>query len=277
MSNPIIKVARPGYDVTAASAKDLSFSSEWETPKIFMQTQSSWTNTLGYIPSYFSFRKLNTTDYCHDMLLNIDTDPYQGSYINLDGNLVVNTRSGDSGSSVILYFNSLNQTPPLTISNSTKPSLIVAKDGYDTSTFPTNSSLDSRFDTFKIKNTGTLTLTMSGETILAGGSNKTYSTNYQHSLGYPPMYLPIVGSGWNLGVGFIDDVSFVVNDYIGYVGAGGGYTGISELNVYVDSDKLYMDYVRLANEFVDTNFSAVTVTMYYTLFYNDISEEFNLL
>jgi len=274
MSNPIIKVARPGYDALGAEPKDLSFSSEWETPKIFMQTQSDWQNTLGYTPSFFGFRKLNSTDYCHDTVSG--SDPVQGCSFN-GGALNLNTRDGDSGMTAILFFNALDGTPPTTINNSTKPCLLAAKSGKTTGNFPTDLSLDSRFDTFKIHHTGTLTLTISAETILAGGSNKTYSTYYEHSLGYPPMYLPTAGSGWDLGVGFIDNISFVVNDYLGYVGAGGGWPGNSRLDVYVDSSKLYMNYVRLANGYLDTDFSAVTVTMYYTTFYNQLGENFNLL
>jgi len=273
----VLKVARPGYNPITANDEDLAFSSDWETPKIFLQTTSSWTNTLDYIPSFMPFRQLNSTDYCHDMLgTGVDTNPMQGIYLDSNGNLEVNTRSGDSGACAILYFNSLSAAPTSTLSIPTQGTLIVAKSGHTPFEHPYYLVLDSRFDTFKIYTTGTLTLEMDAETILAGGSDKTYSTSFNHSLGYPPVYLPAAGEGWDLGYPGVNDTSFTVNDKLGYLWAGYG-AGNTQLDVYVDSTYLYMDYTRSANVGMDMDYSDVTVTMYYTVFYNEIGNEFNLL
>lgn len=278
MSKAILKVARPGESALSAEDKDLSFSSDWATPKIFMQTNSDWTNTLGYIYSFMNFRKLNSTDFCQDQYVGMTIVPEEGVYLDSDGDLKVNTRSsqGDSDMYAILYLDRISGTVPTTMKRDPGVKLLVAKEDYGTDSWATNLALDSEFDTFKIQNTGTLTLSLVAENIASTGSDKTYTATYEHNLGYAPVYLPQVGMNWDLGNPGVHNSSFTVNDKIGYI-VSSPTLGFSILDVYVDSSKLYIKYTRKAPSSGTRSFNAITVTMYYTVFYNEIGATFNLL
>ncbi len=273
----ILKVARSGYDIGEADNKDLAFSSENETPKIFLQTRVGWTNTIGFVPSLLTFRKLNSTDYTHDLQnISSDTDPFQGAYLDENGNLSITKRTGDSDMYSILFFNVLDGTPPSTFEGGAGVKLLISKEKHSVTSSPANLAIDSRFDTFKIYKTGTLSITAPSETITAGSSDKIHTATFNHNLGYPPVYLPMASTGWRLDDPLVNNVSFIVNDYIGL--PNNPYLSSDMLDVYVDSSNLYMKLTRFSDPFNDRTFlSDITITMYYTIFYNDISEEFNLL
>lgn len=274
---PILEIARPGYSLNGIDSKDISFSSKWETPKIFMQTSSSWTNTLGYVPSLLTFRKLNSTDYTYDLQSSTeDTDPYQGAYLDSSGNLQITKRTGDTDMYTILFFNTLDGTPPNTLTDTRRAKLLIAKEGVGVTAYPTQLAIDSRFDTFKIYKSGTLSVTAPAETITAGSSDRVYTSTFNHNLGYPPVYLPMASTRWRLDDSAINNVSFTVNDYVGFPNP--YYLSSDMLDVYVDSSNLYMKLTRFADPYCDRTFlSNITITMYYTVFYNRIGEEFNLL
>lgn len=272
---PNLKVARPNYDIATSEDKDLSFCSARETPKIFLQTKSNWTNTTGIVPSYLAFRKLNTTDFTHDLRLTSDTDPYQGAWLNSSGDLGITKRAGDTDMYAILFFDTLDGTPPNTFTDIKRAKFLIANEGVVVTAHPTQLAIDSRFDTFKIFKTGTLVVSAGAETILMGGADKTYTATVVHGLGYPPVYLPAASTGWDLNESDAHNKSFTVNDYIGYYNGFPGQT--SYLDVYVDSDKLYMKLIRKGSPYGDNTFSNISITMYYTIFYNEIGEEFNLL
>jgi len=276
-NNPITKVARNGFDARTADDKDLSFSSEWKTPKIFIQTSSLWTNTIGYPPSFMSFRQINSTDFTHDSLIDFDTDATKGTYVNYQGDIVVNKRSGDVNMFAIGWLEPLEGTPPENYSLEEGGVFLLGSGDVEVRTaFPTDNSVDTRFDTFKIFKTGTLELNLPQETLFIGAADRVYTATVEHDLGYPPVYLPMATVGWDLGDSGVAGSSFVVNDVLGYL-LDYGLSGRAILDVYVDSEKLYMTCTRKSNDFYDVNFNAVTITMYYTIFYNEIGEEFNLL
>lgn len=221
MSNPIIKVARANYDLTDATPENLAFSSEWESPKICVQTDSNWDNTLGYIPAFLSFRKLNSTDYCHETFDNAgDIDNDRGAYFNSSGDLTINTRSGDSGMTVIIFLDQISGTVSGTITpKDNLPKIVLAKENYSISDHPVYHSVNSQYDSMKIYKTGTLELSMNAETIPAGAANRIYTSEYEHGLGYPPVYFPVVGKDWHLRYSALSNDSFIVNDYVGYLAA----------------------------------------------------------
>lgn len=278
MNDAVLKVARPGLSALSADDKDLAFSSDWATPKIFMQTNSNWTNTLGYIPSYFAIRQLNSTDYSHDIYFTTGRwGDAGGVFFNYSDNLYVDTRSGDTDMWAILYLDPIDGTVPSSYNLDKGEFLLVAKDGDAKKNFPTSNAVDSRFDTFKIFQTGTLTLSMPGETITHGNS-KSYTETVTHNLGYAPFYLPAAGMDWYMGLSGLGGNSFNVNDKLGFlVNPYVANTNYYKLDVYVDEEKLYMTYTRSADGVGDETFSACTVTMYYTIFYNKIGESFNYL
>lgn len=277
MARGIMKTARSGISAKTGADKDLSFSSDWKTPKIFLQTNQNWTNTLNYIPSFMSFRQLNATDFAHDLLFSDDTDPFQGAYLDADGDLHINKRSGDTDMWSLLYLDPISGTPPLEYSLGKGGMILLANEGNAKTNFPTQNSVDTRFDTFKIFDADTLQLDMPDETISAGTS-KRYTATVHHNLGYPPVYLPEAGMNWPMGYSGIGGNSFVVNDMLGFLGNPLTiYSDYYNLDVYVDSEYLYMEYTRSADGVGDEHFNACSVTMYYTIFYNQIGEEFNFL
>lgn len=294
MSKGIVEVAKPNKSLVDIAPKDLSFSSEWETPKIFAQTSSDWTNTLGYLPMFMGFRRLSddvplspwlneyvaggftNSNYTHSVICTQEDGATGITYVGND--LSVNKfysdyfygeTWSDTSAHALLFLEPLSGTPSGTI-DSAGPFLICAKEGFNIPTHPTNCTLDSRFDTLKIFKTGTLTLSLPAETVT--DNYKHYSAEVTHGLGYPPVYLPEAGVGLVLGT-TPGDGSFTVNDILGLTM---GNAGDPMLDVYVDSDKLYLRYTR-TNRGFSWVYSAATVTLYYTIFYNPIGEEFNLL
>ena len=280
MSNPILKISRNGYDINKCEDKDLSFDSRKETPKIFAtKVFSSFGQhnlPINYSCAFYPFRKLNSTDWTHDITLNNGQydDPTRGTYIS--GNvLYCNPYPGESGISAILYFDQLNETSSNELNIDTHPYFILAKENENVGNIPINHSIDSRFDTFKIFKSGTLVLSMPSETIT---SDTTHSISITHNLGYPCFYLPEIGKNWSLQIPGLMNSSFIVNDYLGSAQVNfrtGDYVYGQDkpfLSVWVDNDKLYMSCTRNAG-----TYNAVDITLYYTLFYNDVSEDFDLL
>lgn len=135
--------------------------------------------------------------------------------------------------------------------------------------------MDSRLDTLKIFKTGLLTLSLPAETLAYHADSVVHTTNIVHGLGYPPMYFPPATINMSVGGN--------INENFGAAHSGFGYA-FETVDVYVNSDKLYLRCIRCSNgedafgsPTGDRVFPAETLTLYYTIFYNDISEEFNLL
>jgi len=301
MSKFVIKASKSGEDIRYTENKNLSFSSDIETPKIFMQTSSSYSlSALGYIPSFMGFRQLSNTiitrtssatyissgfdsgDYTFSISSTMEDVSWNGVTIaeTLSGyELYVSGYSGyffghdwaDTGGNAILFFDQNSTEIPNTLSLEKKPALLLASDEHSVEDHPLYLNVDSRFDTFKIYKTGTLELNLPAETVASGNTSSKTST-YTHNLGYPPVYLPEVGVDWNIGnaYGYVAN-PFVVNDNLGDR-AFSSYPAGNILDVWVDSTNLNMRVVR-----TEGTYTALTVRMYYTIFYNDISEEFNLL
>jgi hypothetical protein len=302
-NKPITKVARPNYDARYTGEINLSFSSEWKTPKIFKQTSSGWNNPLGYIPSFMGFRQLNdgipitglpldmyrnggfTTEHFTHSISSLQSDPDLGGVTFAFGDLWVSKFSGwgfgnpweDENQFALLFLDPLDGEPPLSYELKEGGAFLLGAGDVDVrEAFPYFNSMDSRFDSFKIFKTGTLELSLPAETIVMNGDPVSHIATVEHNLGYPPVYLPEAGCGWILDSMNVPE-SFVVNDYLGMFpgGFGGGENPI--LDVYVDSDNLYMRYTRFSRSWENRVFNSGTVTLYYTIFYNEIGEEFDFL
>lgn len=290
---PTVKVARRFYDIKTADERDLSFSSDWKTPKIYRQTESSQFNIvsqIGYIPKFMGFRGLSSEtpavdpwssyiaggysvgDFTH---CNLSLVNYEGGGAIIASNGFVDNQKfsgttvgeswSDDSSWMIFFLEKLDgQVPdrPQVISG---PVFIVGSGTKDIrQEHPSENIINSNYDTLKIFKTGTLTLNVPEDTTVS--TPKLYSSSVTHDLGYAPVYLPEASVGWRPG--FIPD-DFVVNDYLGF--PQGDIGSEASLDVYVDSEKLYLQYRRFSPG------NARTITMYYTIFYNRIDEEFNLL
>lgn len=141
--------------------------------------------------------------------------------------------------------------------------------------------ISSQFDTFKIFKTGEIYIDLPEETFNTGVRTKTATFN--HNLGYPPVYTPMMRSHY----AYDDDPNFlenggnyIVNDIDGNpIPASEGWSpgfDYEASSVYIDSTKLTLEITRSAWVF-DVKFGARRATLYYTIFYNPINEEFNLL
>jgi len=163
----------------------------------------------------------------------------------------------------------------------------VSKRGVDVETAtPKQLIFSSQFDTMKIRKTGTLTLNLPGETF--GGEPYTefyriHEATYMHNLGYIPIFLPRVTEM----VSYLGEEvshyrkSFIVNDLeekdipiYGYGLVVGEY-----VSVIMKSDRLILRVVRenYSYEPLDVFFAGRKATLYYTIFYNKINEELDLI
>lgn len=293
MSSPIIKIARPGKDVRGLDDKDFSLNTEYMLPKIYRQetvtSDVDLTNELGYPHGSWAFRKLTSSsyyrknneavspfDYDNWFAGSIYSNIFAGEYtyfnsastedgVVTNGAIVdaskikIKIPSGDTSISVVLFAESLTSTSN-DIDLPRKPSISIGTNGKGLEkTSISDQRLNSKLDTLKIFKTGTLTLSLPGETISYKGDSVAHVAELTHGLGYPPMYFPPTA-------------------------VSSGFVGGESTDVYVDSNKLYYRVIRCSygdsafgDPGGDRTYSASTRTFDYTIFYNDITEEFNLL
>ena len=143
-------------------------------------------------------------------------------------------------------------------------------------------NLDGRLDTLKIYKTGELTLSLPEETIPYMGDCVVRTATFNHGLGYPPMYFPpatvnMSFSNWK------NDKQYNINQHYPLAVSGFGYD-FSTVDVYVDSNNLYIRSIRATNgpdafgsETGPRTHPALTLSLHYTLFYNEIGSDFDLL
>jgi len=294
MSSPVLKIVRPGYDVLSADPQDFALNTEYLIPKIYRQetvtTNTNLTNELGYPHGSWAFRRLTsssyyrknteavgfydpTNHYSGSIYSNIFTgDEYtyyrststdtgileQGAIVN-DSQVKIVIPSGDTSLSVVLFVESLGATSN-EVSLPVRPHIKIGVDGE--SLGETNLSeqrMNTKLDTLKIAKTGTLTLSLPAETITYKSDSVVHTATVAHGLDYPPMYFP----PRTVSTGFV---------------------GQQSTDIYVDDTNLYFRAIRCSygddafgSPGGDKNFSAATLDFDYTIFYNDITEEFNLL
>lgn len=294
MSNPILKIARPGKDVRGLDPKDFALNTKYMLPKIYMQktvtSNTNLTNELGYPHGSWAFRRLTSSSYYRKNTEAVGFyDPsnwYSGSiYSNLftgdeytyfnststetgvvtEGAIVDSSQikikipTGDTSLSVVLFAESLGTTSS-DIQLPSKPYIAIGVEGESLSeTNLSEQRMNTKLDTLKIFKTGTLTLSLPAETLVYKADSKAYVASVAHGLNYPPMYFPP------------ETVST-------------GFVGQQSTDVYVDDTNLYYRVIRCSygdDAFGypggNKNFSAENRTFNYTIFYNDITEEFNLL
>lgn len=315
MSNLVIKVAKPNKSIVGLDAKDFALNTKYLLPKIYRQItveeDTVLLNTLGYPHGSWAFRKLNENSYYNRDAPSPSSywDPYfyvEGAIFNslftgseysffntsstgniqqgvkVDSNEIdimlskyisewvggVPVYKGDPAMSVILFAESLTPTSNK-VQLPSRPCISVGVKGKDLrETNLSERMMDSRLDTLKIFKTGLLTLELPAETLAYKADSVAHVASVTHGLGYPPMYFP----------------PYAINmSYIGSLIPAFNING-ETFDVYVDSNKLYLRCIRCSygdNGFGepggDLVYSARTISIYYTIFYNDISEEFNLL
>lgn len=282
-----------GYYLVGTGVGNLSgwYGATWYTNLAsFNRSNGSlnWENPLGYIPSFLAFRKLgpDTPDVGYNVftggeytysLTATKTDPFDMGVTFLVEDLSIKPFDGDDGAYGILFLDPLDGSPPLSYElKSGGVFLLGAGDVEVRETFPYFNSMDSRFDSFKIFKTGTLELDLPIEVIPMNDPSKVYTAVVEHNLGYPPVFLPEGTIGWGVsGLGS----EYIVNDKLGSIRApyAIGINGEPHIDIYVNSENLYLKCTRPSYSFMDREYSASKIIMYYTIFYNEIGEEFDFL
>jgi hypothetical protein len=164
----------------------------------------------------------------------------------------------------------------------------VSKEGTDVKTATSKDLLiSSEFDTIKIVKTGELVLSLPSETVTGGLSERT--TTVAHGFSDIPLYSPMI-RGYLYG---LDD--FLGGDYITRLESGGDYivNDLSEVripaggyspalsgeysSVQINATNLILSVTRFEFMGFPQDFGAREATLYYTIFYNRVDEEFNLL
>ena len=297
MSSPVLKIVRPGYDVLSADPQDFALNTEYLLPKIYMQktltSDIDLTNDLGYPHGSWAFRRLTSSSfYRKDSPLAGPYSPFQpynwfagdiyneiftgdeytyfsptstetgyvtGGVIVDSDDVKVDVLAGDTSLSIVLFAESLTSSSS-DIQLPTRPYIKIGVEGEDLGeTNLSEQRMNTKLDTLKIFKTGTLTLSLPTETLTYKSDSVVHTATVAHGLDYPPMYFPprTVSTG---------------------------FKGQESTDVYVDDTNLYLRVIRCSvgdDSFGmpggDSNFTSETVSLDYTIFYNDITEEFNLL
>ena len=287
MSKGIFKIARPGYGYPQEESKNYSFDSEYETPKVFacvVGGSISYAHNLGYQVQFVNMRNLDGTNWAHG-LRDQDWYTYEPGVVSSGENFFSLSRpldntatEMDTGVSALLFVDPIsgsNQT--LTID--TSPKFVIKKEGYSMDNNLVTSQIDSRADTFKVFTNGDLTLSAPSVTKSSGQSDS-ITVSYAHNLGYVPFFTPIVPYKVDLNTVGLSPIPATVDinsledmNYQPGIVADSGEV----VYVYITSTSLYLKFVRTNLGLSDKTFVARTLNMNYTIFYNDISEAFNLL
>ena len=187
----------------------------------------------------------------------------------------------DTSISTALFAEPLGETDKdITVGGN--PVLKVAPEGRDVKALEAyRQNLDGRFDTLKIFKTGELTLSLPEETIPYMGDCVVRTATFNHGLGYPPMYFPPATVNMNLSTW--GNTHGNINERYPLAVPGFGYDFLT-VDVYVDSNNLYIRSIRASNgpdafgsETGPRTHPALTLSLHYTLFYNEIGSDFDLL
>ncbi len=162
----------------------------------------------------------------------------------------------------------------------------VSKEGVNVETAVNKDLLvSSQFDTLKIFRTGELVLLCPTEDV-PGNTNVYYTKTFNHNLGYIPAFLPLIYDtpapvedgpiivGGEYIVNDLDDTPIPVTP-----GWGPTFTG-EFVSVLVTSTQLILSVRRFWQDFFGgppEEWAESTATLYYTIYYNKVNEEFNLL
>lgn len=328
MSNPVIKIAKPGKSVIGLNLKDFALNTKYALPKIYKQItvvdDTVIANPLGYPHGSWCFRRLNKDSYYS--LGGAEPASFWEPHVHVSGPILSSLFTGkeytfmsstsigslytgatvkddeieirnleyiigydggapmigkDTSISTVLFAEPLGETDK-DIAIRGNPVFRVASEGKDINTSKAyEQNLDRRFDTLKIYKTGELTLSLPEETIPYMGDCIVRTATFNHGLGYPPMYFP--PATVNMSLSTRGSTNGDINGFYSSAVSGFGYD-FSTVDVYVDSNNLYIRSIRASNgpdafgsETGPRTHPALTLSLHYTLFYNEIGSDFDLL
>lgn len=298
------KTARKDYDTRTASSLNISYDDEYVSPKLFLHKffskntshVSEFEHNLGYTPSGFAFRKLNSKDWCHGIPGYDCLAPFKYFYhediLRLYKNKIrvgtvydtnMNT-DVDLGTSVLLYLDRIDTSEPNQY-RSLRPRVVVAKQEHHAKKdHPIFANIDTRFDTFKIFKTATLTLNAPSVTLNAMQKDERV-VSFTHGLGYAPIFTPFVPYQSDLPTIYFSNTGTPttptnvnvsnLSDYTlsNHIGTGNSYSEI--VKVWVDDQKIYLGFER-ESFYGPLTLPVRNIIMKSTIFYNPIDEEFDL-
>lgn len=168
--------------------------------------------------------------------------------------------------------------------------IAITKDGVDADfAQPKDYVFTTQFDTYKLKETATITLNIPAEsltTTVSDSASSEYEQAYEHGLDYVPVVSPSVR------LLYIYDQPSPVN--VNEIVNGGGYPPPGAFDVFppnegvyigTDSTSVYLKVVRWSPFFYDpvtpannvTNFDAKTVNVNVNIFYNRVDQQVDYL
>lgn len=291
-NEPKVLVAKAGEDIQTTSRQNLALDSRLVIPKIYKSfrrtTDGSTAHGLTYPPQFLTMREITTSPqvYAHATDGGWTVDGVSNLSSADDTNVNIVKYSGDVGMWCMVLLDPCEQptTDPLP-TEIDGPRLIVSE---SVKTDPDyKHRLDSKYDTLKVARTGTLTLNVPSVN-LSNMQEDTRTGSFTHGLGYIPFYAPFlpylsyVDEFYLLNEGAADiPTTVLLNDLeaieIPKGIAGYEYPYAEWAYIWVDDDKLNLKYFRVNFDFSAYTFPARTINLNYTIFYNRIDEEFNLL
>lgn len=152
--------------------------------------------------------------------------------------------------------------------------LKISKDGHEITDGDNDMSMTSKYDGLKIKETGTITASLSAET-LAHLAYKTYVEYYTHNLTYVPFYTPYFNGLENSDYATTND--FIINNSLNRMPPAGTPSALVDtefVSASIDGTVLRLFIARQA--FLpgggSVYFGAHDIVLNYTIFYNEIDE-----
>lgn len=140
---------------------------------------------------------------------------------------------------------------------------------------PKDLVFSTQFNTLKILRTGTLSVSLPAENV--NNTSRIRTATYTHNLGYIPMFLPMVQG---IVSDFTSTATVIVNDAeeteIPPAPYGPGTSGETS-RVYVTDTQIVLEVNRYNLLPFNEAMVAKTVTVYYTLFWDQVDNEFNVL
>lgn len=191
---PKLIVARPNYDIRTASAKNLAFSSDYNLSKIVRSkkstTETAFAHGLPYTPRVVAMREVTSGKFAWGGLFTVDGTNISPRIHSHHKTYGVGTTKLEDDTAVWIYI----FIDPL-VAGDYKKNMVgkpVLKVGSNVNDSDYKQKIHSRYDTFKVAKTGTLTINAPEYDPGVSGGVKTTQATVDHNLGYVPMFAPFV-------------------------------------------------------------------------------------
>jgi hypothetical protein len=260
-----VKISQFGKEVDQALDTELVYSSEFITPKIVknMAVSGDTPHGLGYFPCFLSmFEVFGSPFGSNSWSCGLDYRAFIGN-----ANYVDDINVSGWGDRVLLFSDAMDDSTELEPSGYG----LLVKGGNDKIN---NIKAFTQFDTFKVKEVNTLSLSVPSRTLDVFQADD-YVVSRSHGLGYRPLYAPFfAGCDYDPLAGGALFVNDFLEGLVLFVGGLG--TEIGEILVGVDETNIYLYVYRGNFGFMPLVFPQMTISMQYTIFYNKMIDDFDL-